>query len=153
MKYWLFKSEPDDFSFDDLIRTQEQGEIWDGIRNYQARNFLRDEVSVGDGVLFYHSSCKVPAVIGIAEVIETQISDPSAFDRNSKYFDEKSTEDNPRWITVKIKANKALKQEITLKQMKADTHLAEMHLVDKGGRLSIQPVRKNEWDYILKIGS
>ena len=98
MQYWLFKTEPDEFSIDDLQRKQE--EIWDGIRNYQARNFLRDQVALGDLVFIYHSSCKEPGIVGIAKVIKTAFPDPSQFNDQSKYFDAKSTPDNPRWISV-----------------------------------------------------
>lgn len=146
--YWLFKSEPNEFSFDDLLEKGSQGEVWDGIRNYQARNFLRDQAKVGDYVFFYHSSCKVPAIIGSAKIIENNIADPSQFNNNSKYFDVKASQQDPRWITVKIAALKSFNRQIELKQIKADPTLADMHLVAKGSRLSIQPVSEDHWRYI-----
>ena len=150
MQYWLFKTEPDEFSIDDLQRKQE--EIWDGIRNYQARNFLRDQVALGDLVLIYHSSCKEPGIVGIAKVIKTAFPDPSQFNDQSKYFDAKSTPDNPRWISVTLEFVEKL-PIIALSTLKSDKQLESMYLVQKGSRLSIQPVIEDEWKYIIETYS
>ena len=147
MQYWLFKTEPDEFSIDDLQRKQE--EIWDGIRNYQARNFLRDQVALGDLVFIYHSSCKEPGIVGIAKVIKTAFPDPSQFNDQSKYFDAKSTPDNPRWISVTLEFVEKL-PIIALSTLKSDKQLESMYLVQKGSRLSIQPVIEDEWKYIIE---
>ncbi|MDO6640406.1 EVE domain-containing protein [Shewanella sp. 5_MG-2023] len=151
MKYWLMKSEPDEFSIDDLAACLPQSEPWQGIRNYQARNFLRDEVKTGDLVLFYHSSCKVPAVVGIAEVTSDAVTDLSAFDNQSPYFDPKSDKQKPRWVAVDIRFIQKLTRIITLAQLKADPKLADMVLVSKGARLSVQPVTEEEFNYIVAL--
>ena len=150
MQYWLFKTEPDEFSIDDLQRKQE--EIWDGIRNYQARNFLRDQVALGDLVFIYHSSCKEPGIVGIAIVIKTAFPDPSQFNDQSKYFDAKSTPDNPRWISVTLEFVEKL-PIIALSTLKSDKQLESMCLVQMGSRLSIQPVIEDEWKYIIETYS
>jgi len=150
MHYWLFKTEPDEFSIDDLQRKQE--EIWDGIRNYQARNFLRDQVALGDLVFIYHSSCKEPGIVGIAKVIKTAFPDPSQFNDQSKYFDAKSTPDNPRWISVTLEFVEKL-PIIALSTLKSDKQLESMCLVQMGSRLSIQPVIEDEWKYIIETYS
>lgn len=150
MQYWLFKTEPDEFSIDDLKRKNE--EIWDGIRNYQARNFLRDQVALGDLVFIYHSSCKEPGIVGIAKVIKTAFPDPSQFDSQSKYYDAKATTDNPRWTSVTLEFIDKLRI-IALSKLKADKQLESMYLVQKGSRLSIQPVTSEEWEYILNTYS
>jgi predicted RNA-binding protein with PUA-like domain len=150
MQYWLFKTEPDEFSIDDLQRKQE--EIWDGIRNYQARNFLRDQVALGDLVFIYHSSCKEPGIVGIAKVIKTAFPDPSQFNDQSKYFDAKSTPDNPRWISVTLEFVEKL-PIIALSTLKSDKQLESMCLVQMGSRLSIQPVIEDEWKYIIETYS
>jgi predicted RNA-binding protein with PUA-like domain len=151
MNYWLFKSEPDEFGFNDLLKRPKQTEPWTGVRNYQARNFLRDEVKKGDKVLFYHSSCEVPAVVGLAEVVKEAYTDPLQFDDNSDYFDEGSKKDNPRWLAVDIKAVKKLKQTVTLEQIKQQKELQNMRLVQRGNRLSISPVSKQEFETIIKL--
>ncbi|MCW8876984.1 MAG: EVE domain-containing protein [Kangiellaceae bacterium] len=150
MNYWLFKSEPSDFSLDDLKKSPNKTTLWEGIRNYQARNLLRDKVKVGDGVLFYHSQCKQVGVVGTAEVVKSAYPDPFQFDKESKYFDAKSDQSNPRWVCVDIKYESELANIVTLKEIKADKKLSEMVLV-KQGRLSIQPVTKAEWNHILKL--
>jgi predicted RNA-binding protein with PUA-like domain len=147
--YWLFKSEPDEFSFDDLLKRET--EPWTGVRNYQARNFLRDEVKKGDKVLFYHSSCEVPAVVGLAEVVKEAYPDPSQFDKKSDYFDEGSTPDNPRWLAVDVKAVRKLKTVVTLEQLKQEPTLKNMRLVQRGNRLSILPVSKEEFEIIINL--
>ena len=150
MQYWLFKTEPDEFSIEDLAAVEQ--EIWDGIRNYQARNFLRDKVAMGDKVFIYHSSCKQPGIAGIASVSQTAIADPTQFDSNSKYYDPKSSEADPRWHTVALKFVKKVKF-IRLATLKDDSQLENMYLVKKGSRLSIQPVTEDEWKYIIKTYS
>ena len=149
MKYWLMKSEPDTFSIDDLKRKKR--EAWDGVRNYQARNFMRDDMRVGDGVFFYHSNCAEPGIAGLAEVASDAYPDPSQFDPNSKYFDPGSSRDNPRWMLVDVKFVKKLKRTISLKELQADPALVEMPLVRKGNRLSVMPVAAAEWRHILTL--
>ena len=150
MAYWLFKSEPDVFGWDDLVAKGEAGEEWDGVRNYQARNILRDEIKVGDYAFFYHSSCKEPGIAGICMVTETGLTDPSSLDPASNYYDPKSSPDNPRWITINVVADRALKRVITLKELRQHEALSEMVLLNRG-RLSVQPVSENEWEYILGL--
>ena len=148
-QYWLKKSEPDAFSLDDLKRKGQ--EHWDGVRNYQARNLMRDGMRVGDKVFFYHSNCAEPGIVGIAEVATDAYPDPSQFDPKSKYFDAGSSRDNPRWMLVDVKFVKKLKHTITLKQLQADPALADMALVRKGNRLSVMPVGAEEWRHILTM--
>lgn len=147
--HWLMKSEPDAFSIDDLKRKGQ--EAWDGVRNYQARNFMRDGMRVGDKVFFYHSNCDEPGIVGIAEVATDAYPDPSQFDPKSKYFDAASSRDNPRWMLVEVKFVKKLKRTITLKELQADPALVEMPLVRKGNRLSVMPVGAAEWRHILAM--
>lgn len=148
-QYWLMKSEPDAFSIDDLKKKGQ--EAWDGVRNYQARNFMRDGMRVGDKVFFYHSNCDEPGIVGIAEVATDAYPDPSQFDPKSKYFDAASSRDNPRWMLVDVKFVKKLKRTITLKQLQAEPALADMALVRKGNRLSVMPVGAEEWRHILTM--
>lgn len=148
MPCWLFKSEPDEYSIDDLKR--DQSTMWNGIRNYQARNFLRDQVQQGDDVLFYHSSCKPTAIVGTAKIIRSAYADPSQFDPSSPYFDAKSKPEAPRWVCVDIAFEAALKQPITLDRIKTIPALGEMMLV-KQGRLSVQPVTEEEKRLILTL--
>jgi len=147
--YWLMKSEPDAYSIDDLER--DGAEPWDGIRNYQARNMMRDDMKVGDQILFYHSSCKEPAVVGIAKVASKPYPDPTQFDPDAKYFDDKSSPDDPRWILVDVKFVRKTKRPITLKELKQHPALAEFRLNQRGNRLSIFPVSKEHWDIILGL--
>lgn len=151
MNYWLMKSEPDEFSIDDLKSCLNQTEAWFGIRNYQARNFMRDGMQVGDQVFFYHSSCKVPGIVGIAEVVTPAYPDSSAFNPESKYFDPKSDPANPRWLRVDIRFVKKFEDIIPLSLIKSLPQLADMHLVTKGSRLSIQPVTAEQWQAVLMI--
>lgn len=151
MNYWLFKSEPDAFSIDDLNARPKKTEHWDGVRNYQARNFMRDEIKKGDQILFYHSSCKVPGVAGVAKVVKEAYPDHTSWDEKSNYFDEKSTPDNPRWFMVDIKFVKKLKRVITLKELKEHEELSELKLLKKGNRLSIMPITSDEFHYILSL--
>ena len=149
MNYWLMKSEPDTFSIDDLKRKKR--EAWDGVRNYQARNFMRDGMRVGDGVFFYHSNCAEPGIAGLAEVASDAYPDPSQFDPKSKYFDPGSSRDNPRWMLVDVKFEKKLKRVITLDELKTHPKLEGMGLLRKGNRLSVMPVDATEWKYILSL--
>ncbi|UZJ45144.1 EVE domain-containing protein [Marinimicrobium sp. C6131] len=150
--YWLFKSEPDEYGIDDLRREKAGVGRWNGIRNYQARNFLRDEVAVGDGVLIYHSQCKVPGVAGTARVVKAAYPDPAQFDPKSDYFDPKASGEAPRWFCVDIQFESAFDEVVPLKVIKQQEPLNEMVLL-KQGRLSIQPVTAKEWKYILKMAS
>jgi predicted RNA-binding protein with PUA-like domain len=149
MNHWLMKSEPDTFSIDNL--KQKKREAWDGVRNYQARNFMRDDMRVGDKVFFYHSNCAEPGIAGIAEVVSDAYPDPSQFDPKSKYFDPGSSRESPRWMLVDVKFVKKLKRVITLDELKNHSALADMRLLRKGNRLSVMPVEAAEWRYILDL--
>jgi predicted RNA-binding protein with PUA-like domain len=149
IQHWLMKSEPDAFSIDDLKRRKQ--EAWDGVRNYQARNFMRDGMRPGDKVFFYHSNCAVPGIVGIAEVVTDAYPDPSQFDPKSKYFDPGSSRDNPRWMLVDVKFVKKLKRTISLDELKNDPALIDMPLLRKGNRLSVMPVDAAHWKYILAL--
>ena len=149
MNYWLMKSEPTAFSIDDLKRNKQ--EPWDGVRNYQARNFMRDDMRPGDKVFFYHSNCAVPGIVGIAEVATDAYPDPSQFDPKSNHFDPGSSRDKPRWVLVDVKFVKKLKRTISLDELKADGALAEMPLLRNGNRLSVMPVEAAHWKYILGL--
>ena len=149
MNYWLMKSEPDTFSIDDLKGKGK--EAWDGVRNYQARNFMRDGMRVGDKVFFYHSNCAVPGIAGIASVATAAYPDPSQFDPKSQYFDAGAKREDPRWILVDVKFVRKLKRVISLEELKGIEELADMALVRKGNRLSVMPVSKPHWDYILTL--
>jgi len=146
------KSEPDAFSIDDLETRPGQREPWDGVRNYQARNFMRDEMKIGDPVLFYHSNCKPPGVVGLAEVASEPHPDKTAFDPKSKYYDEKSDPENPRWILVDVKFVRKFKETVPLAALKEEPALSEMKILQKGNRLSITPVTPKEFDRIVKMG-
>ena len=150
MAYWLFKTEPDAFSLDDLKNAPKQTTLWEGVRNYQARNFMRDGVKVGNSVMIYHSSCKHVGVAGIAEVTKEAYPDPTQFDLSSDYYDAKATSDKPRWVVVEVTYQSHLKKSISLKDIKANNNITEIAL-KKGGRLSIMPVTKNDWDEIIKM--
>lgn len=146
--YWLFKAEPHIYGIDHLNAAPRKTGRWDGIRNYQARNFLRDQVALGDEVFIYHSSCKHIGIVGTAKVVKTAYPDPTQFDPESNYYDPKSTPENPRWVSVDIQVTKTFPQIISLADIKAQPELENMVLV-KQGRLSTQPVTKAEWDFIL----
>jgi predicted RNA-binding protein with PUA-like domain len=149
MTYWLIKSEPDAYSIDDLER--DGVEMWDGIRNYQARNSMRDDMKVGDSVFFYHSNCKEPGIVGIAKVASEPYPDPTQFDKKAKYFDPKSDKNNPRWILVDMQFVRKMKRNVTLAEIKAQKSLGDMVLTRKGNRLSIMPVSKKHWNKILTL--
>lgn len=145
---WLFKSEPSTYSIDDFAEAGE--DMWDGIRNYQARNLLRDEVKVGDEFLFYHSSCKVPAVAGIGAITEAAYPDPTQFDPGERYYDPKSKPDSPRWLCVGVGFRSKAAKPYTLAQMRADPELEGLALLARGNRLSIQPVSEAHFAHIVK---
>src|SRR3954463_8192755 len=147
MRYWLMKTEPDEFSIDHLAK--KKVEPWTGVRNYQARNFMRDGMQVGDGVLFYHSSCEVPGVAGIAEVATAAYPDPTQFDRKSDYYDAASKREEPRWFLVEVKYKRKLKRVIPLTELKERRELEGFPLLARGNRLSVLPVTKQQWDFVL----
>ncbi|MEO7326064.1 MAG: EVE domain-containing protein [Dokdonella sp.] len=149
MHYWLMKSEPDAFSIDDLARVKT--EPWTGVRNYQARNFMRDGMSVGDGILFYHSSCPQPGIVGIAHVATIAYPDPTQFQRKSPYFDATSSPESPRWMLVDVSFQRKFTRTVTLDEMKIQPRLEEFVLLRRGNRLSILPVTKSQWDFILAM--
>ena len=149
MTYWLMKSEPDAYSIDDLER--DGREKWDGIRNYQARNMMRDDMKISEEVFFYHSNCKDPGIVGVARVASEPYPDPTQFDKKSKYYDAKSSADNPRWCLVDVEFVRKLTRNITLTELKAQKSLADMILTRKGNRLSIMPVARKHWNKILSL--
>lgn len=149
MTYWLMKSEPDAYSIDDLEK--DRMEPWDGIRNYQARNMIRDDMKPGDKAFFYHSSCKVPAIVGIMKIASAAYPDPTQFDPASRYYDAKSPEDDPRWLLVDVAFERKLDRPITLKELKAHPALADFTLNKRGNRLSIFPVSEEHWELILGL--
>ena len=151
MKYWLMKSEPDVYGIDHLRAAKRKTDHWDGIRNYQARNFMRDEMKKGDLAFFYHSNCEEPAIVGVIEIVREGYPDHTAFLSNEKYFDAKSDPDNPRWFMVDVRFKKKFKSPVTLKALKEEKALAQMRLVQRGNRLSILPVVAKEWKHILKM--
>ena len=151
MNYWLMKSEPDAFSIDDLAHAPKKTEHWDGVRNYQARNMMRDEMKLGDQVFFYHSNCAEPGIVGIAEVVKEGYPDFTAFDPECKYYDPKSDEEKPRWYMVDVRFVRKLKRVITLAELKSYSPIADMRLLARGNRLSVMPVSKKHWDLILKL--
>jgi len=151
MQYWLMKSEPDVFSIDDLMRSPGITEPWDGVRNYQARNMLRDEMKKGDLALFYHSSCEEPSIVGIMEIVKEGYPDSTAFNPKHKYYDPKSKADNPAWYRVDVKLKRKLNRTITLTELRDTKSLQNMKLMQRGNRLSVMPVTKKEWNIILSL--
>lgn len=149
MKYWLVKQEPQSYSIDDLARDVRT--CWDGVRNYQARNMLRDDFAKGDLVMFYHSNCDAPAIVGIAEVVRTGYPDPTQFDPKDAHFDPGSRPDTPRWVAVDIRFKRRLRRPILLQDMKQEPLLDGLQLLQRGNRLSVMPVAKKHWDHILKL--
>lgn len=152
MNYWLLKSEPEAYSIDDLIAESKKTEHWDGIRNYQARNFMRDDMKKNDMAFFYHSNCDEPGIVGIVEVVREAYPDFTALEPKSKYYDPKSSAENNRWVMVDVKFKKKFSRTITLKELKENNKLSDMRLVQKGNRLSIMPVTKKEWNLIVALG-
>lgn len=151
MKYWLMKSEPEAFSIEDLRQRPNQTEHWDGVRNYQARNMMRDDMKVGDQIFFYHSNCKLPGIVGIAEVVKESYPDFTAFDSEDKHFDPKSNPDKPTWFMVDVKFVRTLKRTISLQELKQKPELTDLALVRRGNRLSIMPVTAQQWTTILEL--
>lgn len=151
MKFWLMKTEPSEFSLDDLALRSNQSEPWDGVRNYQARNMMRDEMKQGDGVLFYHSNCETPGIVGIARIVKEAYPDPTAFDPNHKHFDAGSKPDQPRWFMVDVGFERKLKRTISLTELKLRPELEGFALLRKGNRLSVMPVEPAWWDFILSL--
>lgn len=151
MNYWLFKSEPDAFSIDDLKKMKGGTDHWDGIRNYQARNLMRDQMKKGDLGFFYHSSCKVPGIVGVVEIVRQAYPDHTAWDSQSPYFDARSTPEEPRWLMVDVKYVRQYPQVISLKDLKQVPELESMMLLQKGSRLSVQPVTVKEWQIIESL--
>lgn len=149
MAYWLFKTEPESFRFDDLVASPKRTTGWDGVRNYQARNFLRDDVKIGDRVFVYHSNAEPPGIAGIAEVVREAHPDPTAFDPGDHHYDPKSDRANPTWFQVSIRALERIEPPIGLPELREVVALSGMELLRKGSRLSVQPVREGEWDAIV----
>jgi predicted RNA-binding protein with PUA-like domain len=150
-RYWLLKSEPSAFSIEDLERASGKTTCWDGVRNYQARNFLRDSMKVGDEVFYYHSNSEPSGIVGIAQVVKEGYPDSTAFDPKDKHYDEKSDRKNPTWYMVDIKHVKTFNQPLSLAQLREILALKNMALLQKGSRLSVQPVTETEWNAILDL--
>lgn len=150
MNYWLFKSEPETFSIDHLQKKPKQTEHWDGVRNYQVRNMLRDQIHVGDKAFFYHSNCTPPGIVGIMEIVKAGYPDNSAQNPESKYYDPKSTPENPRWFMVDVRFVKKFNRMITLEELKKHPMLENMLVTRTGSRLSITPVAPEEWETICR---
>jgi len=153
MNYWLFKTEPESFSIEDLKKSKNQTTFWDGVRNYRARNILRDEIKKGDGVLFYHSSTEPLAVMGYCKVVKEGYPDHTQFDPKNDHFDPKAKKDSPTWFMVDIKLVKEFKTPVTLDQIRANPKLKNITLIQRGNRLSVMPVSKNEFEEILRMGA
>ena len=150
MRYWLMKSEPSDVSIDDLAAMPNQTVDWYGVRNYQARNFMRDQMQLGDGVLFYHSNCDVPGIAGVCEVSQLAYPDRLQFIKGHKYFDAKSTPENPRWLNVDVKLVRKTRL-LSLKEMREIPELANLRILQRGNRLSITPVDPKDWQFIMSL--
>jgi predicted RNA-binding protein with PUA-like domain len=150
MAYWLMKSEPEEFSIDDLVKAKNQSVAWFGVRNYLARNFMRDQMKLGDDVLFYHSSCPEPGIAGLAKVASPSYPDETQWDKKSKYFDVKATRENPRWMLVDVKLAKKTRL-LSLAELRTIPALESMVILQRGNRLSITPVTAAEWKTISKL--
>ncbi|NYE61511.1 putative RNA-binding protein with PUA-like domain [Duganella sp. 1224] len=150
MQYWLMKSEPDEVSIDDVMASPKQTTAWFGVRNYQARNFMRDQMQVGDGVLFYHSSCPEPGIAGLAEIVSAPYPDASQFDSKSKYYDAKATPEQPRWMSIDVKGTQKTRL-LPLAEMRTLPALEDMVVLQKGSRLSITPVTPAQWTAVVKL--
>ena len=147
MRYWLMKTEPDECSIDDALAARGRLTPWTGVRSYQARNFMRDQMRVGDGVLFYHSSCAEPGVAGLGEIATAAVADPTQFDRKSPYYDRKSPRAAPRWVCVNVRALRKTRL-VPVTELRAHAALAKMWTLRPGNRLSITPVSATEWRYL-----
>lgn len=151
MNYWLMKSEPDEFGIEHLRQRPDQTEPWDGVRNYQARNMMRDQMQIGDLAFFYHSNCRPPGIVGIMEIASAPYPDPTQFDPESDYYDPKSRPDDPRWHLVEVKFYRQFERMITLDELRSHPELADMVVTRRGNRLSITPVSPSEWEFILAL--
>ena len=149
MNYWLMKNEPEDYSIDDLAK--DKTEPWDGIRNYQVRNMIRDEMRLGYNAFFYHSNCETPGIYGQMTICREAYVDHTAFDEKAKYYDPKSIKDAPRWLMVDVKFKKKFNKIVSLKELKSYKELSQMRVVQRGNRLSITKLEKKEWDFIIKL--
>jgi len=150
-RYWLLKTEPESYSIDDLANEKNQTTFWSGVRNYQARNFMRDDMQVGDEAFFYQSHAKPPAIVGTAKIVKEGYPDHTSWDKKDHHYDEKSTPDAPRWFMVDIQLTEMFEEPLGRDQLTGVKALAEMELMRKGSRLSVQPVKKGEWDAVLKL--
>ena len=150
-QYWLMKTEPGEFSIDDLKARPKGTERWDGVRNYQVRNMMRDDMKKGDPVLFYHSSCEVPGIVGVAKIAREAYPDPTAFDPEHAHYDPKSKADDPTWLMVDVKYVRKLKRTIKLQELKDRPELAGFALIRKGNRLSVNPVTEAQWNFIMAL--
>jgi predicted RNA-binding protein with PUA-like domain len=151
MRYWLFKSEPKSFSLNDLMAAKEQTTHWDGVRNYQARNMLRDEINIGDQAFFYHSNCTPPGIAGIVTITKAGYPDVTAWDKQDAHFDPKTNKEHPTWFMVDVRFQKKFPQFISLDMLKSHPQLSSLKILQKGNRLSITPLTEHEWTTILKI--
>ena len=149
MNYWLMKNEPEDYSIDDLAK--DKTEPWDGIRNYQVRNMIRDEMRIGDNAFFYHSNCEIPGIYGQMTICKEAYVDHTAFDKKAKYYDPKSKIEAPRWLMVDVEFKKKFNKIGSLKELKSFNELSQMRVVQRGNRLSITKLEKKEWDFIIKL--
>jgi predicted RNA-binding protein with PUA-like domain len=145
------KSEPSEFSIDDLKASPRQTDQWDGVRNYQARNMMRDEMKKGDLAFFYHSNCEEPGIVGLMTISKSGYPDPTAFDPNDKHFDPKSDPDDPRWFLVNVKFKRKFERALSLAELKEHPALMEMQLLKRGNRLSVMPISKEHWDYVIGL--
>ena len=152
-QYWLMKTEPTTYSIQDLAKEKKQTTHWDGVRNYQARNYMRDQMKLGDRVLIYHSNANPPGVAGVAKIVRESYPDHTSWDPKDKHYDEKSTAQNPRWFMVDIQLEEIFDAEIPLDELRGVKALAEMELLRKGSRLSVQPVRKKEFDAVTRLAA
>ena len=151
MRYWLMKSEPSEFGIDDLAQRARKTEPWDGVRNYQASNMMRDEMKKGDLAFFYHSNCKEPGIVGVMKIVRQGYPDPTAFDPQDKHYDPKSDPETPRWFLVNVQLVRKLRRTISLQELKSHPELEQLALVRRGNRLSVMPVSEKEWNFILSL--
>lgn len=149
-QFWLIKSEPNAFGLDDLKKKPKSTDMWDGVRNYQARNFIKS-MQPGDMTFFYHSNCETPGIVGIAEIVSSAYPDPTAFDPDSKYFDPKGSPESPRWFVVDVKYKQKFSDILSLKEIKSNPKIKTLPLIQKGCRLSVMPVTPQEWQYLIKM--
>lgn len=150
MAFWLMKSEPDTYSIDDLA-SKKRPDLWEGCRNYTVRNFMRDDMKVGDHAFFYHSSCPVPGIVGTMRIARAAYPDPTQWDPKSDYYDPKSPKDNPRWLAVDVELERIFKRVVTLEELRKIPELETMLVLRRGQRLSVMPVTPEEWSFILKL--